>query len=204
MHILFATGNKAKIRVMESLLNKYNIKVISQRMDFEEIQDLNINNVAIHKAKQAIGKINEIFIVDDSGLYIPSLQNFPGSLLKPVLDTIKDYGICELLKHKEDKGATFSNTFVICNPNNNTIKSFSLNLGGTISQEPRGSSSFGWGIERIFIPVNSCKTIAEHSRLEWDKYWKSQAEGERYKSFVSYLVDLLKSYDDTGLNDGSY
>lgn len=196
MHIIFATGNKAKIRVMESLLDKYNIKVISQKMNFEEIQDLDINNVAMHKARQVIDKINEIFIVDDSGLYIPSLRNFPGSLLKPVLDTIKDYGICELLKDKKDKRAIFANTFVICNPHNNTIKSFSLNLKGTISSEPKGSSKFGWGIEKIFIPTNSCKTIAEHSKSEWDKYWKHQANGERYKSFISYLINMLQSYND--------
>ncbi len=66
MYIIFTTSNEAKIKIMEELLNKYDIKVISQKFDFDEIQDLNTDNVVAHKAKQIINKMNDIFIIEDS------------------------------------------------------------------------------------------------------------------------------------------
>ncbi len=115
------------------------------------------------------------------------------------MNTIGDYGICKLLKDIENKKAIFANTIAIANPTNNTIKLFSLNLEGNISSEPKGSLNLGWGIERIFIPENSNKTIAEHSELEWKEYWTNQIKREKYKIFILGLIDAIQQHENNVL-----
>lgn len=192
MEIIFVTGNKAKIRVLEDILQDYNISVKQKNLSFNEIQDVDVKKVAVDKAKQVINRVQEAYIVDDSGLHIHALNGFPGALMKPILNTIKDNGICKLMDKKTDRTAVFTNVFVIVEPKTREISTFTVFQKGTIAKLPKGSTNIGWGIEQIFIPEDSEKTIAEYSDAEWNKYWSSLKNSGQYKSFAEWVKKNLE------------
>ena len=48
-------------------------------MELSELKTINLDDVVMDKAKQVAKTFKENFIVDDSGLYIDALADFPAS-----------------------------------------------------------------------------------------------------------------------------
>ena len=69
MDLLFVTNNKAKIKIVNAILRKHNIKIKTRSFDFRELQDINVENVSRDKANQFLeyNKVKEPFLVMDSG-----------------------------------------------------------------------------------------------------------------------------------------
>jgi len=72
-------------------------------MYLEEIQAGYTEEIALHKVTQAFSQCSKPVIVEDDGLFIGSLNGFPGPLLCFVIKTIGNIGNSELLKAKEGK-----------------------------------------------------------------------------------------------------
>src|SRR3989344_4748411 len=80
--IIFVTGNKAKVREAESIL-KIPLKV--KELALDEIQDLDLEKIALHKLKQAYKILKKPLIIDDVSLEIDEWNGFPGPLIKWML-----------------------------------------------------------------------------------------------------------------------
>ena len=93
-------------------------------------------------------------IIEDDGLYIDSLDGFPGPYSSYVHKTIGNQGILDLLKKNRD--AKFISNITYCDKKN--LESFEGKLDGCISKSEKGT---GWGYDPIFIPKNTKKTFAE-------------------------------------------
>ena len=89
MEILFATGNSNKVSEASLVLAKFGhtvsqLKIDGKTLDFSEPQADEIEEVAISKSLQArdfvVGTNFEksAILVEDSGLFINSLNGFPG------------------------------------------------------------------------------------------------------------------------------
>lgn len=192
MEIIFATSNASKVKIARERLERYGINVIQRSVETSEIQSLDVEEVGMEKARQLLGKLQEPFFIDDSGLTIYALNGFPGALIKPTLDAIGDSGILKLMEGKKDRKVNAESVLVYANPKTNELKSFIGTFEGTLSESLSGENIRGLGIERIFIPLNSTKTIASMSDDEWLKSLDDFRKTDHYDKFGRWITSLSK------------
>lgn len=152
MKICFVTSNENKLREAEDILG---LKLEQANIDVREIQSLDVEEVATEKAKEAYKIVKKPVIVEDTGLYIESLNGFPGALIKWVMKSIGNEGICKMVE--EDRKALARTC--VCFYDGSELKVFTGEIKGRISDRPRGESGFGW--DAIFIPEGYEETFAE-------------------------------------------
>jgi XTP/dITP diphosphohydrolase len=120
------------------------------KRNITEIQDQKIEKIAIEKAKFAYNIVKKPIIIEDDGLFINSLNGFPGQYSSYVLKSIGNRGIIRLLKGYRDRSAFFKSVFVYSN--GIIIKVFCGKINGKISSTIKDD---GWGYDPIFIPFNN-------------------------------------------------
>ena len=192
MEIIFATSNASKVKIARERLERYGINVIQRSVETSEIQSLDVEEVGMEKARQLLGKLQEPFFIDDSGFTIYALNGFPGALIKPTIDAIGDSGILKLMEGKKDRKVNAESVLVYANPKTNELKSFIGTFEGTLSESLSGENIRGLGIERIFIPLNSTKTIASMSDDEWLKSLDDFRKTDHYDKFGRWITSLSK------------
>ena len=131
------------------------VEIKREEVELQEIQSVSVETVAKDKARKAYNNINKPVIVEDTGLYIEDLNGFPGALSKLVSETFGYDKLCEIIG--ENRNARAKTTIAYCDKNE--LRTFSGEIKGRISKEPRGEDSFGW--DTIFIPKGYQKTYAE-------------------------------------------
>jgi len=130
------------------------------RIKTMEIQDDSLENIAKASAMDAAKKCGLPIIVEDAGLFINSLNGFPGPYSSYVNRTIGVEGILILMKNIENRSAYFLSIVVFYDPANGELRAFHGKVEGEIAEEARGESGFGF--DPIFIPVEGDgRTFAE-------------------------------------------
>ena len=152
--LFFVSSNNHKYQEANIILDSFGIKLGFFKYNLEEIQSNSLKEIASTKAKNAFSKYKKPVIVEDDGLFIDSLEGFPGPYSSYVFKTIGNKGILNLLK--KNRKAKFVSIITYCD--NKTLKSFNAKLDGTISKTQKGK---GWGYDPIFIPKNTKQTFAE-------------------------------------------
>jgi XTP/dITP diphosphohydrolase len=161
IQVKFASSNKGKLREIQALLTEFNIKVEALNENKLEIQANEIADIAEYSAFHLNKRLNIAVAVEDSGLHISALQNFPGPYSSYVYKTLRLEGILKLLEDITDRTAYFQSTICYVNKEG-YLKTFSGVTWGLISYEPKGEGGFGF--DPIFIPNNvNDKTFAEMS-----------------------------------------
>ena len=153
-NLLFVSSNIHKFKEAEAILDSFGIPIQFFKLNLEEIQSNSIKEIALKKAQNAFSKCKKPLIVEDDGLYIDSLDGFPGPYSSYVHKTIGNQGILDLLK--KNRNAKFISNITYCDKKN--LESFEGKLAGSISKSEKGT---GWGYDPIFIPKNTKKTFAE-------------------------------------------
>ena len=110
MKVWFLTGNEGKVREAKKIFNQYNFQLEQMNLDYIEPQVDSIEEVAKEKMKQAIPYLpggSDALFVEDAGLFVDALNDFPGVYSSYVLRTIGCQGIIRLLQHlrSEDPNA---------------------------------------------------------------------------------------------------
>lgn len=159
IHLYFLTKNKHKIQEAENILNKYNISVnpIPPNVEKIEIQSANLEEIVNYAALHAIKQNICNFFVEDAGLFIDSLNGFPGPYSSYVFKTIGNVGILKLMERESNRRAYFQSTVGLCF--NGELYLFTERVYGLIADEMRGDKGFGF--DPIFIPDGYDKTFAE-------------------------------------------
>ena len=150
--IYFVSHNIYKYSEIKSIVDK---RIIDLHLKFckrniTEIQDQKIEKIAIEKAKLAYNIVKKPIIIEDDGLFINSLNGFPGQYSSYVLKSIGNRGIIRLLKGYRDRSAFFKSVFVYSN--GIIVKVFYGKINGKISSTIKDD---GWGYDPIFIPLNN-------------------------------------------------
>ncbi len=175
----FASSNINKYNEIKNLVSvrRNSIKVTFKKMELQEIQSDSLLEVAENKVLQAF-KINqkEIFVEDD-GLFIEALNDFPGVYSSYVSQTIGNVGILDLLANKVNRNASFKS--IIAFHDGHKFKSFTGEIKGKI---PFELTNGGWGFDSIFVPENSDLTFGQmdlktknkisHRKVALDKFLK--------------------------------
>lgn len=151
--IVFVTGNAKKAEYFSKCID---LPVQYEAVTLEEIQSLNIQEIAQHKLEQAYEKLHKPVLIEDLSLEFEGLNGLPGTFVKFFLETLPLQDICDLLKGKTRIATVKS---VIGYKDGDQTKLFEQVSCGTISETPRGSGGFGW--DPIFIPDGYNQTRAE-------------------------------------------
>ena len=130
----FASSNINKYNEINHLVSarKNSFEVTFRMMELKEIQSDSLLEVAENKVLQAF-RINkkEIFVEDD-GLFIEALKDFPGVYSSYVNKTIGNVGILDLLGNKVNRNASFKS--IIAFHDGNKIESFTGEIKGKINK----------------------------------------------------------------------
>jgi len=148
--IYFVSNNLNKYSEIKSMLDDKIIDLDLKfcKQDIIEIQDEKIENIAMEKARSAYSIVKKPILIEDDGLFINSLNGFPGQYSKFISKSIGNKGIIRLLKSSSDRSAFFKSIFVY---NDGIIaKLFYGKINGKISST---ITTGGWGYDPIFIPL---------------------------------------------------
>ena len=162
--ICFVTGNKNKLREVQSLLSNYKIVSLNDLNFLEDIPETEntIQGNAELKARFINNKFSIDCFSDDTGLFIDSLDGNPGvkSARYAGDNCNSDENIDLVLKNLKNisyRNASFRT--VICLIKNNNTYLFEGVVNGKITEERVGNDGFGY--DPIFIPEGYHKSFSE-------------------------------------------
>ena len=159
--IIFATGNKNKIREIHEILGDLGWEILSMKeagIDLDIVEDgTTFEENAIIKAKTIMEITGEIAIADDSGLEVDYLDGAPGIYSARFLGEDTSYDIKSnyiIDKLKDAKGKERSARFVcamaVAFPNGK-IKTCKGTIEGLIAYEQKGTNGFGYD-PIVYVP----------------------------------------------------
>jgi len=176
MKIIFATQNQGKIKEMKSILSDLKVDVLSagEAGIFDEVVEdgKTFKDNALKKARFIAQKSGEWAVADDSGLCITALNGAPGvHSARWAGDRSDDSKLVmhTLEKMKEipagKRQAYFESAVALVSPEGKEW-TYSGQVHGSISLEPRGTALPKLPYDVIFIPQGYEKTFAEMTNEE--------------------------------------
>lgn len=157
--ITVVTGNKNKAAEVAAFFSGVD-EVTHQNYVCVEPQMNTVEEIALSKAEQAYAALATPLIVDDTGLFISALSNFPGPYAAYVQDTLGNNGILRLMSGITAREAYFATAIAYADESG--IRLFSGRVDGTIATTARGTDGFGY--DPIFCVED--RTLAEMSMDE--------------------------------------
>lgn len=194
MQLLFATGNKDKLKEVKKMLANDSIKMPIDIgiNDFDVVEDGKTLEENSYKKAYELYKLTgrEVF-ADDTGLFVKAIDNRPGVHSHRYASANATYEdnrkkLLDELSGKEDRSAYFE-TVISYIDSKGEIFYFTGRLDGYISEIEKGEGEFGY--DKIFIPENSQKSLAELSIEEKNQISHRARAMEKFKEF---LVEKLK------------
>jgi len=192
--LIFATGNKGKLKEAKEIFKNFDIISI---FDFvsnfspQEREYSFIENVSI-KATEALKIVKKYpVLADDSGLVVDILNGFPGVISSRFggeegNDKLNRKTLLDKLKNKANRNAHFICYSMVLFPDFYSLTTQGK-CNGKIIFEEKGKNGFGY--DPIFQPDNFSKTMAELSIVE-----KNQIS-HRGKAFRK-MEELLRCFPD--------
>jgi XTP/dITP diphosphohydrolase len=178
--VFFASSNEHKFEEAQRILSTLGVNIKLFKTTLEEIQSNSLNEIAKRKVIDAFTKIQKPVIIEDDGLFINSLNGFPGPYSSYVYDTIGNKGIIHLLENTELRDAKFVAIIAYCN-GIDEVKLFESSIPGKISKEIEKG---GWGYDPIFIPDGESKTFANVS--DKDKFSHRSASLKKFSDWFMH------------------
>ena len=180
MEILFITGNKEKIAICNTILNKENIVVKAMKIDCPEIQNDDNEKIAIQSARYASNFLKANVVKVDTGFYIEALNGFPGPYSEYVERKLDALDILKMMDNKSNRNAYYKEVLAYCEYGSEPVI-FTTYTYGTISKMLSGDK--GYNFDRIFICNGDSKTIGNYDLEERAKKYSN----DNWKSLVKYL-----------------
>lgn len=144
----FVTSNIHKFEEISDYFKDTKLKINHVNQKYAELQADSFLQIVLSSSSILSSTIDQPFIIEDSGLSVSDLNNFPGPYSSYVFQTIGWDGILKLMKNVDNRNAHFTSTIALAE--NDTIKTFEGITKGKISQQGQGDGGFGY--DPIFIP----------------------------------------------------
>ncbi|MEM3403546.1 MAG: XTP/dITP diphosphatase [Nitrososphaeria archaeon] len=171
--VYFVTGNDKKVLEAKQVLSNYSIQIEKIKMNKIEIQSDRLESIVSYALKQMPEDSRRI-IVEDSGLFVKALNNFPGPYSSYVFRKIGCEGILKLMQNETIRTAKFVSIIGLRNKNKE-IFIFKGEVDGKITYKKAGR--FGFGFDPIFVP-NGCEQTFAQMRI-----YQKNALSHRGKAF---------------------
>ena len=157
LEIRFVTKNSHKTEEVKTILGNIDVSIIPAPLTIHEIQTENIEDIVRDKVLKAFNQIGRPVFIEHTGLYIDSLEGFPGGLTQVFWDKLKADKFSELFGRLENTALKAKTVIAFCDAKK--IYTFEGAIEGNISSEPKGNRSFQW--DCVFIPKGFSETFAE-------------------------------------------
>jgi XTP/dITP diphosphohydrolase len=165
LRILFVTSNEGKYNEVRADLAGRGHELVWRRFPYPEVQTSSLDEVVAEGLawlRPRLGE-DEPFVIEDSGLFVTALHDFPGVYSAYAYKTIGNEGLLKLMEGASSREARFESRIGLWSPGKGA-HIFSGKCTGTIAPQARGSSGFGY--DPIFIPDGERRTFAEMSKEE--------------------------------------
>ncbi|MBS3781112.1 MAG: XTP/dITP diphosphatase [Candidatus Thermoplasmatota archaeon] len=172
------TSNQGKYKEYREKLGGHYKQVEMADVGYPEIQAEELKEV-VEFALEVLSERSPL-IIDDSGLFVDSLNGFPGVYSSYVMKTLGCDGILSLMENRKDRGSRFECVIGYLGERKKIFKGISR---GTITQEKKGTGGFGY--DPIFQPEESEKTYAEMSSNEKNRISHRGRAMEKLLDFVA-------------------
>ena len=158
-----------------------------------------LEGVAEFGAKYACQKLNRSVIVEDAGLFIRALNDFPGTYSKFVQNSLGNKNILKLMDGVDDRYAEFRSVIGYCTPNsepkvflgyctpNSEPKVFLGRVEGQIAFEERGNLGFAY--DPLFLVPEIGKTFGEITTEEKNQYSHRRNSLEKFINWYTNQKD---------------
>lgn len=188
MNIHIVTSNQGKFREMCCMVEPLGHSVVREEIPYPEIQADTLREVVRfgadwirdHDDRPWMDDPGHGFIIDDSGIFIRALKDFPGVYSKHAYFSIGKPGILRLMDGVEHREAIFRTALLFSTPGEHSL--FEGESRGTITTDERGSLGFGY--DPIFMPRGSHRTFAEMDVEEKNSF---SHRGRAMQRFLDFL-----------------
>jgi XTP/dITP diphosphohydrolase len=182
--IRFATTNEYKLKYANNILNKYGWEVVPTKVELIEPQSMSQEEISIFKVKQAFKQLRIPVVTMDSGVFITSLNGFPGVYSNPILKMLSNKYVFKLLKNETDRSAYIEQTVSFYD--GKMLKTFNSKSEGVVVTEKEAGD--GFSIDGFFRTNNSKKIYGNMTEDEKAKAW-----GQCWVRLVHWLDKYNKS-----------
>lgn len=186
--LAMVSSNPAKAATAAEHLAPFGIAVEHVPMDLDEIQSVSVEQVALHKARQAFARLGCPVIAEDGGFFIDELGGFPGALAKPATSMLGLEGLIRLADLTSTRAAHFERTLAYIDASGEQAFT-STGPAGTIAGHPASRTRGGaWSaLWDIWIPPGTSQPVSALSDDEYTAYLGSW----RGRSVFTQLGDWL-------------
>jgi XTP/dITP diphosphohydrolase len=153
--VTFVSSNPGKAREVREVLGEFGITVRWRRRELPEPQADDLETVVRQKLAAAPA-LRGWVLVEDSGLFVPSLGGFPGVYSAHFLRIWRFGPMLELLRRRSRKA--YFRTVAALRRGRRTW-TFVGEVRGTIAPRARGTHGFGY--DPIFVPQGWTRTFGE-------------------------------------------
>ena len=169
--INFITSNLGKVKEFRQILEPQ-IKVSHIEISYLELRSDSPEEIAEMSAEMLANKLKKTIVVEDSGLFIKALNDFPGTCSAYIHKRIGLQGIIKLMEDIRNRECAYKSAVAYCEHGKKPI-SFIGEEKGNVAEEIRGSHGFGH--DPIFIPEGENKTYGETKNCEEIKQFRRRA-----------------------------
>jgi XTP/dITP diphosphohydrolase len=159
--IALVTGNPGKLAEWQRLFPKH-IVLEAFDADLDEIQSMDLEAIALDKAKRAYEHVGKPVLVEDVSAGLVKMKGLPGPFIKYYELAIGMDALYQLAE-KEGDPAVVTCTIGYCDEK----RSFAVSAEvlGTVAA-PRGTNGFGF--DAVFVPDGYTQTFGEMSHEQKD------------------------------------
>jgi XTP/dITP diphosphohydrolase len=186
LKVTFITGNQHKVKEAQGIFQQFNIKLEHLDLGYPEIQG-ELTDVALYGAKNAAKRLGKPVLVEDAGLFIRSLEWFPGTYSSYVQETLGNKGILKLMNGARDRYAEFRSVIGFATPKTEP-EIFLGVVGGHIAHQEKGKNGFAY--DPLFIPEGYDLTFGELTRDKKNEFSHRRCSLE---SFAHWYKDFIIS-----------
>lgn len=195
--LVVATKNPGKLREIQSLLSRFQLKILSLQ-DFSQIpppleDGMTFAENAAKKAMEVARKTNRLALADDSGLVVDALQGRPGVFsARYAGERATDEQRCQKLLSEmanipeERRQAAFVCAMALASPEGK-LQTVEAKCHGRITFSPQGRGGFGY--DPIFLVPQFSRTMAE---LNPEVKNHISHRGQALKRIRRFLPSFLK------------
>jgi len=163
--MVFVTQNKYKFEEFQRLFKYQGVDLTWENQDNDDIQNLDIQKIAEHKAVKAFERLGRPLFVDATGLGLGALKGLPGGLNSTFWSQLQGSGMCGLVDKLGDRTAFVEDWLCLCD--GKKLYPVPENQHGQIAGSPSGSTPFH--IDSIFIPHSCADTLGSLGAVDRDK-----------------------------------
>ena len=181
--VKLATSNKGKATEFAKMFHEHGLELEIAYLKTIEIQSDSLENIAAYSSLQAFNTLNEPVFVEDAGLFINSLNGFPGPYSSFAYKTIGIDGVLRLVEG-HDRTVVFKSVIALYAPDYGVVL-FKGECKGRLASFPRGENGFGF--DPIFIPdEGDGRTFAE---METDEKNRLSHRGKATRRLIKWLKE---------------